>query len=305
MAELVLHHYEISLFSAKIRAMLGYCELPWGSALTPPMPPRPLVDRLAGGYRRIPVAQVGADIFCDSRLIADEIAQLAGRPELSLARVDTAQRELVERAELEVFFACVRRAAGWPLMRRVLRDYGPTALFKLLRDRAGMARSINEPRLRVNPSANAVEAYLDDLEALLSGDFLFGDRPTIADFSAWHCLWFVTRVGGRELLANHPRTQIWAANMTAFDSGARRELTPETVLSQARDAEPRELPGDAGQDALLGETVAIAPADYAPEPVHGTLVASLADRFILRRETPDAGTVHVHFPRERFSLDRG
>jgi hypothetical protein len=29
------------------------------------MPPRPLLDPLTGGYRRVPVLQVGADIYCD------------------------------------------------------------------------------------------------------------------------------------------------------------------------------------------------------------------------------------------------
>jgi hypothetical protein len=49
--------------------MLGYADLSWQSCITREMPPRPLLARLAGGYRKIPVAQIGADIFCDSRVL--------------------------------------------------------------------------------------------------------------------------------------------------------------------------------------------------------------------------------------------
>ena len=84
MPDLILHHYPMSPFSEKIRAMLGYSRMHWQSVLTREMPPRPLVASLAGGYRKIPVAQIGADIFCDSRTIAREIAILANQPALAL-----------------------------------------------------------------------------------------------------------------------------------------------------------------------------------------------------------------------------
>ncbi|TXS90752.1 glutathione S-transferase family protein [Parahaliea maris] len=302
MPELILHHYEISPFSAKIRAMLGYCDLPWQSARTAPLPPRPGVDTLTGGYRRIPAAQLGADVFCDSRLIGEEVAAMAGRPELSLAQADDAQRELATRAELEVFFACVSKAAGWPLLRRVIADYGPVTLFRTLRDRAGMTRSMNEPRLQKRGPGGDVNGYLDDLEALLVADFLFGDQPTIADFAAWHCLWFATEVGGRNLAARLPRVQAWMQTVAAFETVPTEELSADQVLAIAGSCEPRELPADIGEDDLLGKPVTIGPADYATDTVTGILVASQPDRFILRRDTLTTGTVHVHFPRERFAV---
>ncbi|MFT6046309.1 MAG: hypothetical protein ACI9WC_002014, partial [Arenicella sp.] len=81
---MILHHYKLSPFSEKIRLMFGYCDMSWSSAISPAMPPRSIVDPLAGGYRRIPVAQLGADIFCDSRIITSEIAELCGRPEMAM-----------------------------------------------------------------------------------------------------------------------------------------------------------------------------------------------------------------------------
>ena len=89
---MILHHYPMSPFSEKIRLMCGYLNLEWQSVVSPESPPRPIVEPLAGGYRRIPVAQEGADIFCDTRLICAEIAAFAKRAELGPATADEANQ---------------------------------------------------------------------------------------------------------------------------------------------------------------------------------------------------------------------
>lgn len=38
--------------------------------------PKPDLVALTGGYRRIPVLQIGADVFCDTRLIAKELERV-------------------------------------------------------------------------------------------------------------------------------------------------------------------------------------------------------------------------------------
>ena len=50
---LILHHYDASPYAEKIRLMLGWKGLTWHSLLSPPQPPRPNVDPLSGGRRRI------------------------------------------------------------------------------------------------------------------------------------------------------------------------------------------------------------------------------------------------------------
>src|SRR5271168_1599355 len=69
-AELILHHYPESLFSEKARAVLNARKLPWRSVIIPMIMPRPDTIPLTGGYRRTPVLQVGADVYCDTALIA-------------------------------------------------------------------------------------------------------------------------------------------------------------------------------------------------------------------------------------------
>ena len=62
MSTLILHNYPMSPFSEKTRAMLGVAGLSWRSAPTREMPPRPVLAALAGGYRKVPLAQIGADL---------------------------------------------------------------------------------------------------------------------------------------------------------------------------------------------------------------------------------------------------
>ena len=72
--DIYLHHYPASLFSEKIRLLLGYLGAAWHSVEIPSIMPRPLLMPLSGGYRRIPVAQIGADVYCDTKIIARALA---------------------------------------------------------------------------------------------------------------------------------------------------------------------------------------------------------------------------------------
>ena len=104
---LVLHHYEDSPYAEKIRLMFGYLNTSWCSLLSPAMPPRPHLDPLVGGYRRIPVLQQGADLFCDTALIANELAAQTGRPSLRVDSPEAPAAALVARAQGDVFFSVI------------------------------------------------------------------------------------------------------------------------------------------------------------------------------------------------------
>ena len=69
MPALILHHYDTSPFSEKVRLMLGLKGLAWRSVIQPVIMPKPDLIPLTGGYRRIPVMQIGADIYCDTQVI--------------------------------------------------------------------------------------------------------------------------------------------------------------------------------------------------------------------------------------------
>lgn len=75
MSDLILHHYWGSPYAEKIRLLLGYKELQWRSLEIPVIPPRDSLQCVFGAFRRTPVLQIGADFFCDTRLIARCIAE--------------------------------------------------------------------------------------------------------------------------------------------------------------------------------------------------------------------------------------
>src|SRR5258708_25681387 len=78
--EIILHHYDTSPFSEKVRVMLGVKGLSWRSVIQPVIMPKPELTPLTGGYRRIPVLQIGADVYCDTQVILAELEARQARP---------------------------------------------------------------------------------------------------------------------------------------------------------------------------------------------------------------------------------
>ncbi|HBC49602.1 MAG TPA: glutathione S-transferase family protein, partial [Gammaproteobacteria bacterium] len=82
MSDLVLHHYWPSPFAHKIRLALGLVNTSWKSVEIPRVPPKPLLMPLTAGYRRTPVLQNGADIYCDTQNIVRAISELTATSSL-------------------------------------------------------------------------------------------------------------------------------------------------------------------------------------------------------------------------------
>jgi glutathione S-transferase len=301
---LILHHYDASPYAEKIRLMLGWKGLRWQSVLSPPQPPRPNVDPLSGGYRRIPIGQIGADVFCDTFVIAQEVARLADAPELDPERATGDATAILERAEGDVFFAAIGSVAPATLLGTLLRTVGPLGLVRFALDRARMMQNANVKPPQGDAARSIMKAYLDDLEQrLVDRDFLTGAAPTIADFAAFHPLWLHVASRRRPLDARYSYLVHWYGRMEALGHGTREEVDAERAFEAARTAKPRPLPvatGDA--DPRVGRRVSIAPTDYGTVPVTGTLVAATPSRYVVARETDRFGTVHVHFPQRGFTL---
>ena len=95
----ILHHYPVSPFAEKVRLILGYKQLAWKSVIIPMIMPKPDLTALTGGYRRTPVLQIGADVYCDTALICDVLEQLAPSPTLYPSATEGAARVLAQWAE--------------------------------------------------------------------------------------------------------------------------------------------------------------------------------------------------------------
>ena len=82
MTQLLFHHYPQSPVAEKVRVILGIKGLDWHSVEIPRLPPKPDLMPLTGGYRRTPVMQIGADIYCDSQCIIQELESRFPNPSI-------------------------------------------------------------------------------------------------------------------------------------------------------------------------------------------------------------------------------
>jgi glutathione S-transferase len=299
MAELIIYNYDLSPFAEKIRLMLGYTDLSWKSVKVMEMPPRPVVDILTGGYRKIPVAQIGADIYCDTKTITSKIAGLSGKPELALENCAEDVRAFVRKTDGEVFMAIVSSSAGLGALIVLLRRTSILRTLRFIKDRGGMARSSKMKKVSPEEAKTITSNHLDEIEALLEKDFLFAERPCVADFSAYHSLWLAVDLNGPKQLKKCPKVESWFYRMQAFGHGTSTQWSDDQALDIARDAIPEAL----GERAVaVPKQVSIEPSDYGRDPVTGLLVGEHDLGWIIQREHPRIGMVHVHFPKVGFSL---
>ena len=304
MADLILHHYDGSPFSEKVRLMLGFKGLAWREVNVPVVMPKPDVVALTGGYRRTPFMQVGADIYCDSARIAQLLEQLAPQPTLFPASAPLAP-QLAAWADSALFWTVIPYTMQPAGLANVFAGVPMEMVKAFAADRApfvaGMKRqTVPDATVNLRTHAAALDAQLADGRA-----FLFGAEASIADFSVAHCIWYVHRGGSvAEILAPFRHLLAWYARMKAFGHGTKAsKLDSGEALAIARAATghaPTAVQPDLGLEA--GQPVSVMPTDYGFDPVAGTLVGLTPDEVVLRRTDERAGTVHVHFPRVGFQV---
>jgi len=311
MNDLILHHYPRSPFSEKIRLVLGYKKLPWKSVHIPPILPKPEVIALTGGYRRTPVLQVGADIYCDTALICDVLEHVRPEPTLYPPHLKGVCRIFAQWADSTLFWA----AMGYNLQPKgaahVFAKAPPDAARAFSDDRKAMA--VNMVRLRPGDATCAYRSYLRRIANMADEhDFLFGMEPCLADFAAYHGIWYTrTQVPLlADILNPTPSVGEWANRVEAIGHGASTQISPQDAVAMAAAAQP-EPPGanllvdSAFQDdhgIALGSRVTITPESFGNESTEGELIAATRTHYSLRREDARAGLVHVHFPRLGYVL---
>jgi len=294
---MILHHYPLSPYSEKIRAMSAYAEIEWSSCLTSEAPPRRKLDLLSGGYGRIPIAQWGSDIYCDSNLIADELSRLSKKKSLAnlkLNKSDLAQRQWIES---KLFFACINRSFSFSLLRRIAKDKGVINLLKFLKDRIAMGAKASISTGSPKSAPRYIKQGIADIEnSLGENEYIGGTEPSILDFSAYHCFWFLQIVGEKNDLEKHATANAWFARMAEFKSSPSSRIFIEEALSVAKSTKPKKLIKKYLNDHRIGSQVVITPSDYRQIPVTGILVGADDQRWIIRRESEETGALHLHFP---------
>ena len=307
-AALILHHYPASPFSEKARLMLGFKQLAWKSVLVPSILPKPDVLALTGGYRRTPFLQIGADIYCDTALIALVLEHVQPEPALYPPPLRGAARIVADWADQTLFAAA---------MAYNLQPRGAAMLFANAPEGAAQAFAADRGAiragaqgLRVPDATAAYRSYLRRIAHMVQEhDFLFGAAPCIADFAAYHPLWFtrtcVPLLAG--ILDASPALLEWMDRMAALGHGRTEKLSAQGAITVAANAEPLPLEPCALQDEhgiALGTPVKVSAQSFGQEPTHGELLAATRTRYTLRRHDPRAGTLHVHFPRIGYVLEK-
>jgi glutathione S-transferase len=306
MSGIVLHQYAESPFSEKVRAILGYKGVSYQSVEIPMIMPRPDTIPLTGGYRKTPVMQIGADVYCDTAIICRVIDEIYTEntiyPEERIGMINT----VAHWTDTFFFKVCVaiafqpKAAATNPLFK----DDSATSAF--MADRAEFSKGSSELGMPFETAEPHFISHLNQLDQQLSvgGPFLFGDEPSIADFSTYHNVWFIyTREALRDYFSPFEHLLAWYEKMVSFGHGNVEMIPGSAALAQASAAEPEEIMDAAFLDDLqAGQSVSVMPIDYGFQPVVGELLAAGMDEIAVARNDNQVGRIVVHFPRTGFQI---
>jgi glutathione S-transferase len=312
MSDITLHHYPVSAFSEKVRLALGYKGLTWQSVIIPAVMPKPDLIPLTGGYRKTPVMQVGADVYCDTRLMLRELDRRHPENPLFPAHCDAATETVADWADQTLFLSSLsivfQQPAGYESFAKHLTTEEREQLQK---DRASFMKG-GGPRWPELSTAQAqFNSWMTRMERQLvaRGPFLFGDKPTAADFAVMHPLWLIiTRDNLADSLDAWPAVKQWLQDVQALGHGNPEKLSGKDALAIAREAEPEVLPESVLPDPAglqPGDTVEVAAIDYGQDPVQGEIAYIGPGQVSVRRSAKETGEVVVHFPRIGFDTRGG
>ncbi len=299
--EIILHHYWTSPFSEKIRLVFGLKKLAWRSVEIPNMMPKPDLVPLTGGYRKTPVMQIGAEVFCDTQIIIRELERRYPAPSvfpdgkgLPYALAFWADR---------IFFM--------PTVGTVFGEIGDSIPEAFKKDRAAMSGGSfsTEAMKAMAPFAkDQFRAHAGFIaEQLADGrSFIHGSRPTIADIHCYLNIWFaksfVPQVANA-LLDEFPDVIAWASRVAEIGHGKATPMDSKEALRIAKEAAPEAV---AAPDRFEprgfrpGDRVTVSADDYGRDPIAGQIIFTNAHEIAIRREDGQVGEVALHFPRAGF-----
>ena len=308
MSKFILHHYPASPFAEKIRLILGFKNISYRAVTIPVIMPKPDLTALTGGYRKTPVLQQGSHVYCDTRLIARVIDEQADAPTLYPLDQTASANILAQWADQHLFSLAVALVFSPDGFADLYKKIPAAMAEALIQDRAAMRRGATAPRASLQTVLSQLPIYLQQFEQQLqhAGPYLFGQRPTIADFSVYHCLWFINNNAVvRAHLQPYPVLLRWLASMAAIGHGTVEKISGQVAIDEARLADKT---SSAEHDFLefdglkYGAQVTVQPNDYGLDPVAGELLLSLSDEVAIKRIDERAGEIYVHFPRVGYQV---
>jgi glutathione S-transferase len=308
-SEFILHHYPASPFSEKIRLLMGYKKQAYRGVEIPIIMPKPDLMALTGGYRKTPVAQIGADVYCDTAIICRVIDRMFPDNTIYPKQLEASLGAIAHWTDTFFFKISVGMVFQPAVMSKHELFADPEAAAAFMADRAELSKGSKDVPMEpgvIKPYWLMHMKRLD--EQLASNPFMFGEVPSIVDFSTYHCCWFVYN---NEVLRDgfKPFSHVlaWLEAMAAFGNGEMEEMSGAQAMEIARNVEPATAPKLGGipvDDLELGDVVEIMPIDYGLQPTSGTLLVSSLEELALIREDAQVGKIAVHFPRLGFQVSK-
>ncbi len=300
MSEIILHHYPQSPVSEKVRIVLGMKRLAWRSVIIPRLPPKPDLMSLTGGYRKTPVMQIGADIYCDSQCIIRELERRFPEPTLypdGAAGLVWGVSRWTDGPLLTLVISLVLGAQADELPKDFAEDRGRLYF--------GPDYDLQALKQQLPHTLAQLRAQLQWMEQRLctGRDFMLGTAPGLPDALCYYLVWFIRGryAGGPALLDQFPKLLEWERRVGAIGHGRPTDMTAIDALAMAR-ASSSETAVQADADDPEGLTpgldVGIVPDDVSGGArVKGEIVSVCAQTIAIRRVDERVGEVVVHFPR--------
>jgi glutathione S-transferase len=308
MHDFILHHYEFSPFSEKIRTLLGHKNAHYKTVNVPIIMPKPDLVTLTGGYRKTPVLQHNNHIYCDTRLMARVIDEQCGGESIFPSSLSLTTNTLAAWADQHLFSVAVALAfspAGFKAFRQRVSE---KFVEDFVNDRAKMRQGGSGLSMDANTALQLLPIYLQQMEQQLStdGSYMCGEQISIADFSIYHCLWFINNNAGVcMLLEGYRQLNLWFENMKAIGHGFPTSIDATAAIDVAHSAPTVSF---SNSEFLVvngfgfGDRVEIIPTDYGIAPVTGELIVSKTDEVAIKRMDEKVSEVYVHFPRVGYKM---
>jgi len=298
--EIILHQYVSSPFSEKIRKLFAHKKIAWRSVEQPVIMPKPRLVPLTGGYRRIPVLQIGADVWCDTGIIIRKIDELKPEPTIYPGGLTAAADTMNQWADRRLF---------WSTTPVIFEKLGAQVPKAFIEDRSKMMQGADFGAIaRSAPdSRNQLRAFLEILDLQLAfSPFLLGDSFSLADAACFHPVWFLraepSAFGIAQKFANLMR---WFERVDAMGYGDVSAMDPDEALKVAKDSSPATAENVDSRDPNqleAGTRVSVTPDDYAFDPVTGRVVVSTLHEIAIERDVPELGRIVNHFPKIGFRI---
>jgi glutathione S-transferase len=292
----ILHHFDPSPFAEKVRLVLGLKGLAWQSVQLPMIMPKPDLTALTGGYRKTPVLQFGADIYCDTRLIVLELERRFPSPTLFPGGSEGLALALGSWSDRLMFRAGAALSLGTnEALPAPVRD-DRMAFFDFLDD-SDLGPGLDHHHAQFLAGLRQLDAMLAD-----GRPWLLGHAPGWADLACYTSVWMCRGniAGAGDLLDPLALLCAWEQRVAGLGHGERDELDAGAALALAREsssAAEAQVLSTARPRFRRGDRVAVAPDDYGMDPVSGELLRLTHDDIVVARSDPRAGAVVVHFPR--------